>query len=124
MQRVTKKDEAKRSNFSNNWFNVGKLTLIANLGTTADSIPAKIRVNLARNKCWKIVTNKPEKNIAKLISSMGTEGRVFHLEANDVVRVENHRDDIEEDQEEAGTPSSHQNPNPNHMNTMYLLLDD
>ena len=94
LQRVTKKDEAKRSNFSNNWFNIGKLTLIANLGITADSIPAKISVNLAKNKCWKIASNKPEKNIAKLISSMGTEGRAFHLEANDVVLVENHKDDV------------------------------
>ena len=124
LQCVTKKDEAKRNNFSINWFNVGKLKLIANLGTTADSIPAKISVNLARNKCWKIASNKPEKNIAKLISSMGTEGRAFHLEANDIVRVEDHRDDVEEDQEETNTPPSNHNPNQNHMNSMYPMLDD
>ena len=67
LQRITKKEQAERNKYSINWFNVGELKLLANLGATADSIPAKISVNLARNKCWKIVTNKPEKNIAQLL---------------------------------------------------------
>ena len=66
LQRVTKKEEARRSNFSKNWFNVGKLSLIANLGTSGDSIPDKVSVNLAKNKCWKIASNKSEKKLYQI----------------------------------------------------------
>ena len=57
------------------------------------------------NKCWKLATNKPGKNIAQLLSSMDREGRAFHLDADDVVPVDDHKDNVEEDQEEAGAVS-------------------
>ena len=55
---------------------------------------------------------------------MGTEGRAFHLEADDIVRVENEKDPQEEDQEETNAPTSNQNSNQNHVNSMYPTLDD
>ena len=102
LQRITKKEQAARNKYSINWFNIGELKLLVNLGATADNIPAKISVNLAINKCWKLVTDKPGKNIAQLLSSMDREGRAFHLDADDVVPVDDHKDNVEEDQEEAG----------------------
>ena len=78
LQRITKKEQATRTNYSQNWFNVGELKLLVNLGSASDKIPSKISINLSKNKCWKLVNDKPDNNIAQLLSPMDREGGVFH----------------------------------------------
>ena len=110
LQRVTKKEEARRSEFNKNWYNIGNLSVIENLGATASSIPNKVMsINLTKNTCWRISSNKSDKTFSKLISSMNTEGTAFYLEANDVVHVEKEKEPQEEDQDETNTPKP-QNP--------------
>ena len=55
-QRITKKDQAKRTNFATNWFNIENLKPLVNLGSASGTIPPKISINLSRHHCWQLVT--------------------------------------------------------------------
>ena len=96
LQRITKKEQATPTNFSTNWFNVGEFKLLVNLGSASGEIPSKISIDLSRNKCWKLVTERSDNNITQLLSSMDKEGRVYHLDANDLAVIEPHADHVEE----------------------------
>ena len=101
LQRITKKEQATRTNFSTNWFNVGELKLLVNLGSASGEIPSKISIHLSRNKCWKLATERSDNNITQLLSSMDKEERVYHLDAKDLALIEPHVDHVEEDQHAA-----------------------
>ena len=44
LQHITKKEQAARNKYSINWFNIGELKLLINLGATADSILSLIHI--------------------------------------------------------------------------------
>ena len=59
LQRITKKEQALRTKFSTNWFNVGDLKPLVNLGSASGEIPSRISINLSRHNCWQLATESP-----------------------------------------------------------------
>ena len=86
-QRVTKKDQAKRTNFATNWFNIENLKPLVYLGSASGTIPTRISINLSRHHCWQLVTGRTDTNILQFLSSNDEEEKIYHLDAADVALI-------------------------------------
>ena len=88
LQRVTKKEQAIRTKFSTNWFNVGDLKPLVYLGSASGKIPSSISINLSRYHCWQLATERSDNNITQLLSSKDKEEKIYHLDAKDLALIQ------------------------------------
>ena len=87
-QRITKKDQAKRTKFLSNRFNVENRRPLVYLGSASGKIPSSISINLSRYHCWQLATGRSDNNITQLLSSNDKEEKIYHLDAADVALIQ------------------------------------
>ena len=62
-KRVTKDSQSKRTGFSENWFDISRLKILAAFGESNTPIPEGVRINLAPKMEWFFVENCEKEDI-------------------------------------------------------------
>ena len=100
--RVTKESHSKRTGYTENWFNISRLKILAAFGEDDPSIPEGVRINLAPKMEWFFVESFEQEDI--LSNGEDTE---FQVDSRWIAQTsEVQEEEVEED--ETGADKSEQ----------------
>ena len=93
-KRVTKESQSKRTGFSENWFNISRLKILAAFGESNAPIPEGVRINLAPKMEWFFVESFEQEDI--LSNGEDTE---FQVDSRWIAQTsEVQEEEVEEDE--------------------------